>query len=208
MSVHVIDHPLVQHKLAILRDRETGHSRFRALARELGTLLTYEATRDLPTRAGTVETPLDLAPSRMLDDPPPALVSILRAGEGLLSGALDLLPTAGVGHVGLYRNSDLEAVEYYFKMPPDMASRDVIVLDPMLATAGTAVAALDKLVTLDPRSLRFVCLVAAPEGVARLAERHPDVAVYTAALDARLDERGYIRPGLGDAGDRLFGTPH
>ena len=202
----VVDHPLVAHKLSLLRDRTTGTTVFRALLREVGMLLAFEATRDLPTAVQTIETPLQPMDAPMLAGPAPVLVNILRAGGGLVDGMLAVLPTARVGHVGLYRNEQLEAVEYYFKMPDAMPERDVLIVDPMLATAHTAVAATDKIRALSPRSLRFVCLLAAPEGLAHFHRHHPDVPVVTAAVDERLNEKGYILPGLGDAGDRVYGT--
>ena len=206
-QVHVIQHPLVQHKLTIMRKKETSTTKFRALLKELSTLLAYEVTRDMPVVMEEIETPLMAMRSPVLEGKKIALISILRAGTGLLDGMLDILPSARVGHVGLFRNHDtLQAVEYYFKVPEHMEDRDAIVLDPMLATGNSAVAAVDKIKAVRPRSTKFVCLLAAPEGIATFHERHPDVPIYTAAIDQKLNEKGYILPGLGDAGDRLFGT--
>ena len=206
-QVHVIGHPLVQHKLTIMRKKETSTTKFRALLKELSTLLAYEVTRDMPMVMEDIETPLMPMKSPVLEGKKIALISILRAGTGLLDGMLDILPSARVGHVGLFRNHDtLQAVEYYFKVPDHMEDRDAIVLDPMLATGNSAVAAVDKIKAVRPRSTKFVCLLAAPEGIATFHERHPDVPIYTAAIDERLNDKGYILPGLGDAGDRLFGT--
>ncbi len=200
----VVDHPLVQHKLSLLRETTTGATLFRALVHELGLLLAHAASEDLTTTCKPIETPLVATTGTELAHHP-VLISILRAGNGLLDGMLAAMPTARVGHVGLYRNADLEAVEYYFKVPT-LANRDVLVVDPMLATAHTAVAALDRLRDAGCASLRFVCLLAAPEGLAHFHQHHPDVPVYTASIDERLNEKGYILPGLGDAGDRLYGT--
>lgn len=206
-TLHVIDHPLVQHKLALMRDRQTPSQRFRTLLRELSMLMAYEVTRDLPTREVTVQTPLEPARGRQIDGKKLVFVSILRAGTGILDGMLSVVPAARVGHIGLARDhKTLQAVEYYFKMPDDLASRDVIVVDPMLATGNSAIAALNRLKALSPRSLKFVCLVTCPAGVQALQAAHPDVHIYTAAVDRQLDENGYILPGLGDAGDRIFGT--
>jgi uracil phosphoribosyltransferase len=206
-QVHVIGHPLVQHKLTIMRKKETSTTKFRALLKELSTLLAYEVTRDMPMVMQDIETPMMPMKSPVLEGKKIALISILRAGTGLLDGMLDILPSARVGHVGLFRNHDtLQAVEYYFKVPEHMEDRDAIVLDPMLATGNSAVAAVDKIKAVRPRSTKFVCLLAAPEGIATFHERHPDVPIYTAAIDQRLNDKGYILPGLGDAGDRLFGT--
>jgi uracil phosphoribosyltransferase len=206
-EVVVVSHPLVQHKLTLMRDRETSASAFRALLREIGMLMAYEVCRDLPLTRRRIETPLAPMDAPVLAGKPLVLAPILRAGLGLADGMLELLPSALVGHIGLYRDHrTLEAVEYYFKMPPDLDERDVIVTDPMLATGHSAAAAAARLRRAGARSIRFVCLVAAPEGLAHLHARHPDVPVFAAAIDERLDERGYIVPGLGDAGDRIFGT--
>jgi uracil phosphoribosyltransferase len=203
----VLDHPLLQHKLSLLRDKSTPTAAFRQLLREISTLLCYEVTRDLPLERVTIETPLEPMEAPRLAGKKLVFAPILRAGVGLLEGMLDLVPSARVAHIGLYRDPEtLEAVEYYFKAPEDIAERLVIVVDPMLATANTAVAAVDRLKSRGVSNLRLVCLVAAPEGVERFRARHPEVPVWTAALDRQLNEHGYIVPGLGDAGDRLFGT--
>ena len=202
-----IRHPLVQHKLGLMRKRETSTSVFRSLLAEISMLLAYEVTRDLPTHEVTAETPVAPTTIRLLDGKKIVLVSILRAGNGLLDGMLRILPSARVGHVGLYRDpATLQAIEYYFKVPHEMAERDVVVLDPMLATGNSAVAAVRRVRATHPRSIRFVCLLTCPEGLASFHRAHPDVPVYTAAIDSHLNEHGYIVPGLGDAGDRLFGT--
>ena len=206
-QLHLIDHPLIQHKLSLMRCKDTSTKNFRQLAREVSALLAYELTRDMPTQLVRIETPLEAMDARVIDGKKIVLASILRAGNGLLEGMLDILPSARVGHIGLYRNpGTLEAVEYYFKMPQDMAERDVIVLDPMLATGNSAAAAVERLKACRPRSIRFVCLLTCPEGIARFHRQHPDVPIFTPAVDRGLDEQGYIVPGLGDAGDRLFGT--
>lgn len=206
-DVHVINHPLVQHKLTLMRKKDTSTKSFRELVHELSALLAYELTRDMPMQQIEIETPLEKMMSPVIDGKKIVLASILRAGNGLLDGMLDILPSARVGHIGLYRNpGTLEAVEYYFKMPQDMAERDVIVLDPMLATGNSAAAAVERLKACQPRSIRFVCLLTCPEGIARFHRQHPDVPIFTPAVDRGLDEHGYIVPGLGDAGDRLFGT--
>ena len=206
-NLTVVDHPLVQHKLSLMRDRETSTGLFRQLMREVGLLLGYEATRDLPLGESEIETPLERARLPVLAGKKLCLVSILRAGNGLLDGILELAPSARVGHIGLYRDpATLAAVEYYAKFPEDLAERDVILIDPMLATGNSAVAAIARLKALNARSIKFVCLVAAPEGVAQLEQACPDVAILAAALYRCLNEHGYILPGLGDAGDRLFGT--
>ena len=206
-EVHVIDHPLVQHKLSLMRMKSTSTSAFRNLLGEVSVLLAYEVTRDLPTRRVPIETPLTRTTAPILDGKKIVLVSIMRAGGGILDGMLQLLPSARVGHVGLYRDPrTLEPVEYYFKVPKEMRDRDAIVVDPMLATGNSAVAAVDRLKDSHPRSIKFVCLLTCPEGLKTFHEHHPDVPVYTAAIDSHLNEHGYIVPGLGDAGDRLFGT--
>ena len=205
--VLVIDHPLVQHKLALMRRKTTSTANFRKLLNEIGALMAYEVTRDAPTQEIEVETPLETTTARVIDGKKLVFVPILRAGTGLLDGFLAVVPGARVGHVGVYRDpATLRPVEYYFKMPGGMPERDAIVLDPMLATGNSAVAAVDRLKREQPRSIRFVCLVAAPEGLKTFAAAHPDVPVYTAAVDRQLDDHGYILPGLGDAGDRIFGT--
>ncbi len=206
-EVIVVDHPLVQHKLSWLRDKNTDSRLFRKLLGEVAMLLAYELTRELPMTTAEVETPLMKMQAPFLAGKPPVLISILRAGNGLLEGVLELIPTASVGHVGLYRDHEtLEAVEYYYKVPTDISERDVLVVDPMLATGHSSVAAITRLKKDQPRSLRFLCLLAAPEGIATFHEAHPDVDIVTAAIDERLNEHGYIVPGLGDAGDRMYGT--
>jgi uracil phosphoribosyltransferase len=206
-QVTVIDHPLVQHKLTLLRKKETSTSSFRTLLSEVSMLLAYEVTRDLPLVYEQIETPLASMRAPVLEGKKIVLVSILRAGNGLLDGMLRILPSARVGHIGLYRDPQtLGAVEYYFRIPNGLGERDVIAVDPMLATGHSAVAAVDRIKQASPKSIKFVCLLAAPEGLAHFHEMHPDVPVFTAAIDDHLDEHGYILPGLGDAGDRLFGT--
>jgi uracil phosphoribosyltransferase len=206
-SLIVVDHPLVQHKLSLMRDRTTSTAEFRRLLREISLLLAYEATRDLPLESADIETPLESGRFPLLAGKKLCLVSILRAGNGILDGMLDLLPSARVGHIGIYREPrTLQAVEYYLKLPEDLAERDVILVDPMLATGNSAVAAISRLVELRARSIKFVCLVAAPEGVDTVLGIFPEITIVAAALDRCLDGHGYILPGLGDAGDRLFGT--
>lgn len=206
-QVHVINHPLVQHKLTLMRRKETSTSSFRNLLNEIGMLLGYEVTRDLPLVYEEVETPLAKMRAPLLEGKKVVLVSILRAGGGLVDGMLRVLPSARIGHIGLYRDpKTLVAVEYYFKIPESVGDRDLVVCDPMLATGNSAVAAVERLKDLKPKSIRFVCLLAAPEGLRNFHEAHPDVPVYTAAIDDHLNDHGYIVPGLGDAGDRLFGT--
>ncbi len=203
----VLDHPLVQHKLTLLRDKRTSTAAFRQLLREISTLMCYEVTRDLPLEPVTIDTPLETIQAPRIAGKKLVFAPILRAGVGLLEGMLDLVPSARVAHIGLYRDPEtLEAVEYYFKAPEDLSERLIIVVDPMLATANTAVAALDRLKARGASNLRLVCLVAAPEGVRRLRQAHGEVPIWAAALDRRLNDHGYILPGLGDAGDRLFGT--
>ncbi len=206
-GVTIVDHPLVQHKLAILRDKRTSTRTFRSLLRELGALLCYEVTRDLPLEDANVETPIGAARARMLAGKKLVFAPVLRAGMGLLEGMLELVPSARVAHIGLYRDpASLKAVEYYFKAPADVAERLVIVIDPMLATGHTAVAALDRLREHGVRDIRYVCVLAAPQGVEVVRNHHPDVAIWTAAVDQKLDDHSYIVPGLGDAGDRIYGT--
>jgi uracil phosphoribosyltransferase len=206
-SLTVVEHPLVQHKLSLMRDRGTSTAEFRRLMREVSLLLAYEATRDLPVEEAEIDTPLERARFPLLAGKKLCLVSILRAGNGILDGMLDLLPSARIGHIGIYRDPrTLQAIEYYLKMPDDLAERDVILCDPMLATGNSAVAAISRLRELRARSIKLVCLVAAPEGVEKLLSVFPEVSIVAAALDRCLDGHGYILPGLGDAGDRLFGT--
>ena len=206
-TITIVDHPLVQHKLTLMWDKDQPTAYFRQLLRETALLLAYEVTRDLPLETKRVETPIEVMDAPVLSGKKLCFVSILRAGNGLLEGMLDLLPSARVGHVGLYRDPEtLEAVEYYYKVPQDIGERLVIVVDPMLATANSGIAAVDRLKQGGARQLKFVCLLAAPEGVAAFTAAHPDVPLYTAALDRELNEHGYILPGLGDAGDRIYGT--
>jgi len=209
MSDHVtvVSHPLVQHKLSLMRKKETPTSEFRQLLREISHLLAYEVMHDLPLERVSIETPLETMKAPMIEGKKLVLASILRAGNGLLEGILDLVPQARVGHVGLYRDPEtLVAVEYYFKVPTDIADRMVIAVDPMLATANSASAALTRLKEAGAKSIKFLCLLASPEGIETLRRDHPDVPIVTAAIDTGLDDHGYIRPGLGDAGDRMYGT--
>jgi uracil phosphoribosyltransferase len=206
-QVFVIGHPLVQHKLTLMRSKDTSTSNFRDLLREISMLLAYEVCRDLPTTMAKIETPIAAVQAPVLDGKKIVLIAILRAGNGILYGMLEILPSARVGHIGLYRDpKTLLAVEYYFKVPSEMQDRDCIVVDPMLATGHSAVAAIDRLKETAPRSIKFVCLLTCPEGIKTFHTAHPDVPVFTAAVDAKLNDHGYIVPGLGDAGDRLFGT--
>ena len=206
-TVTVVDHPLVQHKLTLMRDKDRSTQGFRRLLNEIGMLLAYEVTRDLPLESLEIETPIGPMSGRQIQGKKLVLAPILRAGVGFLDGMLSLLPSARVAHVGLYRDPEtLEAVEYYFKAPSDLADRTVLVLDPMLATANSAIAALDRLKARGASDLRFVCLLAAPEGLAKFQAAHPDVPIWTAAIDSHLNDHGYIVPGLGDAGDRMYGT--
>ena len=206
-SIHVVTHPLVQHKLTKLRDKATSSTNFRRLLREIGLLLGYDATRDLPTVQSRIETPIEAMDAPLLDGKKLVVVPILRAGLGLAEGVIDLVPLARVGHVGLYRDPrTLQAVEYYLKIPQDISDRDVIVCDPMLATAHSAIAAVDRLKESGAKRIKFICVLGSEQGARTFAEVHPDVPVFAAAIDAKLNDHGYIVPGLGDAGDRLFAT--
>jgi uracil phosphoribosyltransferase len=207
-QITVIDHPLIQHKLTLMRQVETSTTKFRNLLKEIGMLLAYEVTRDLPLKYEPIKTPLAPMIAPMLAaEKKMVIVSIMRAGQGILDGILELIPSARVGHIGLYRDPVTHtAIEYYFKVPHDIEHRDILVVDPMLATGNSAVAAVDRLKEVSPKSIKFLCLLAAPEGVAHFHAQHPDVPIYTAAIDECLDEHAYILPGLGDAGDRLYGT--
>ena len=206
-NVHLIDHPLVQHKLTLMRNKEASTNSFRRLLNELSSLMAYEVTRDMATQDVEIETPLETMTAKMIDGKKLVFVSILRAGNGILDGVLSVVPGARVGHIGLYRDpKTLEAVEYYFKMPKDMQERDVVVVDPMLATGNSASSAVTRLKQLKPKSIKFLCLLTCPEGIAAMHKAHPDVAIFTAAIDRELNDHGYILPGLGDAGDRIFGT--
>lgn len=206
-GVTVIDHPLVKHKLTIMRKKETSTAGFRRLLREISTLLCYEVTRDLELTHETIDTPLATIDAPVLEGKKLVFASILRAGNGLLEGMLDLVPSARVAHIGVYRDHEtLQAIEYYFKAPEDIADRLVIVVDPMLATANSSIASVEKLKERGARNIRFLCLLAAPEGIRNFQHAHPDVPIYTAAVDSHLNAQGYIVPGLGDAGDRMYGT--
>jgi uracil phosphoribosyltransferase len=206
-SVTVVDHPLVLHKLTLMRDKRTPSAVFRQLLREISLLLAYEVARDLPMTTQTIETPLSAMEAPILEGKKLTIVSILRAGNGLLEGMLDLMPSARVGHIGIYRNPEtLQPVQYYMKVPEDIGERRVIVVDPMLATGNSVSAALARIKEKGAKDIRFVCLLAAPEGIAHVTHDHPDVPIYTAAIDSHLNSHGYIVPGLGDAGDRMYGT--
>jgi uracil phosphoribosyltransferase len=206
-NVHHITHPLVQHKLTLMRRSDASTTTFRTLLNEVSSLMAYEVTRDMPLQDVQVQTPLETMTGQVIDGKKLVFVSILRAGNGILEGMLSVVPGARVGHVGLYRDPvSLEPVEYYFKMPQEMSERDIIIVDPMLATGNSAIAAVTRLKQLKPKSIKFVCLLTCPEGLAAMGEAHPDVPIYTAAIDRELSEHGYILPGLGDAGDRIFGT--
>ncbi len=203
----IADHPLVQHKVTLLRHKETSSKQFRELIKEITELMVYEATRDLPVCDVEIETPMTVTTSKVIAGRKLAFVPILRAGLGMVDGALELIPSARVGHIGMYRDEEtLVPHPYYCKLPGDIEERDVVVLDPMLATGGSAVDAIDQIKTRNPRSIKFMCIIAAPEGLKLLTEKHPDVQVFCASLDSHLNENGYIVPGLGDAGDRIFGT--
>ncbi len=206
-NLYLLDHPLIQHKLSLIRRKDTSSILFRQLVNELSSLMVYELTRDMPTQLVQIETPLESMMTPVIDGKKLVFASILRAGNGILDGALSVVPGARVGHVGLYRDPDtLKAIEYYFKMPSNMHERDVIVVDPMLATGNSAIAAIERIKALKPRAIKFLCLLTCPEGVLALQKAHPDVAIYTASIDRQLSDHGYILPGLGDAGDRIYGT--
>lgn len=206
-KVVVVTHPLIQHKLTIMRRKDTSTVKFRTLMTELGMLLAYEVTRDLEMEYDDIQTPMTSMKSLVLKGKKLVFVSILRAGNGLVEGMTHLVPNARIGHIGLYRDpKTLEPVEYYFKLPEHTDSRDVIIVDPMLATGNSAIAAVSEVKVMNPKSIKFLCLLAAPEGIAAFHQEHPDVPIFTAAIDKSIDEKGYIIPGLGDAGDRLFGT--
>lgn len=206
-NIFVMDHPLIQHKLTFLRDKTTGTKHFRELVNEIATLMCYEATRDWPLEEVEIETPMQKATTKVIAGKKVAFVPILRAGLGMVDGMLNLVPSAKVGHIGLYRDHDtLQPVEYYNKLPQDIEERDVMILDPMLATGGSAIDAISIVKRSCPKSIKFLCIIAAPEGLKALHEAHPDVGIYCAAVDEKLNENGYILPGLGDAGDRIFGT--
>jgi uracil phosphoribosyltransferase len=206
-QVHVLSHPLVQHKLTLMRKKDASTSSFRQLLNELSMLMAYEITRDVALQDVEIETPMETMTGQVIDGKKLVLVSILRAGNGILEGMLTVIPGARVGHIGLYRDpKTLKPVEYYFKMPKEMDERDVIVVDPMLATGNSAIAAIERVKALHPKSIKLACLVSCPEGIAAMQAAHPDVDIYTAAIDRQLNDHGYILPGLGDAGDRIFGT--
>ena len=206
-KLYVFDHPLIQHKLTLLRDKNTGSKEFRALVQEIAMLMCYEATRDLPLQEVEIETPVAMAKTKVISGKTLAFVPILRAGTGMLEGVLALVPSAKVGHIGMYRDPEtVKPVPYYCKLPSDISQREVIVLDPMLATGGSAIDAISQIKTYNPKSIKFMGIIAAPEGLEALTTAHPDVDVYCAALDEKLNEHSYIVPGLGDAGDRIFGT--
>ncbi len=206
-KTHVLDHPLIQHKLTFIRDKNTGAKEFRELVEEVAMLMAYEVTRDFPLEKIEIETPVQTAEAHIIAGRKVGLVPILRAGLGMVNGMLNLIPAAKVGHIGLYRDPEtLKPVEYYCKLPPDTTERDLIVLDPMLATGGSAVAAINFLKKRGARSIKLVCLLAAPEGIKAVEEAHPDIDIFTGSIDSYLNDHGYIVPGLGDAGDRLFGT--
>lgn len=206
-EVHVVRHPLVQHKLSLMRRKHTSTSQFRQLLEEISMLLAYEVTRDFPVQLERIETPLMEMDAPMMEGKKLVVISILRAGDGILNGILKVVPSARIGHIGLYRDHEtLQAVQYYFKVPQDLEDRDVLIVDPMLATGNSAAAAVKLIKDRKPKSIKFVCLLAAPEGIEAFHNAHPDVQIWCASVDERLNEKGYILPGLGDAGDRLFGT--
>ncbi|MBE6775684.1 MAG: uracil phosphoribosyltransferase [Ruminococcaceae bacterium] len=206
-NVTIFNHPLIQHKLSILRNKETSSKDFRALVSEIATLMGYEATRDLPLEDVEIETPICKMTAKHICGKKLAIVPILRAGLGMVEGIVSLVPSARIGHIGLYRDEEtLTPVEYYCKLPKDISERDVFVVDPMLATGGSGIDAVSQIKLRNPRSIKFMCIIAAPEGIEAFSKAHPDVHVYCAALDEKLNEKGYIVPGLGDAGDRIFGT--
>ena len=206
-NVTITNHPLIQHKLTLLRDKNTGSKDFRTLVGEIAMLMCYEATRDLPLKEVEIETPVAYAKTKVISGKKLAFVPILRAGLGMVEGVLQLVPSARIGHIGLYRDPDsLEPVEYYCKLPSDIEEREVIVVDPMLATGGSAIDAIGQIKKRHPKNIKFMCIIAAPEGLDALCKAHPDIDIYCAALDEKLNEHGYIIPGLGDAGDRIFGT--
>lgn len=206
-QVHLLDHPLIQHKLTLMRRKDASTNSFRRLLNELAMLMTYEVTRDMALQDIEIETPLETMTAKVIDGKKLVFVSILRAGTGILDGMLSVVPGARVGHIGLYRDpATLKPVQYYFKMPSEIEERDVIVVDPMLATGNSAIAAVEKVKALGPKSVKFLCLLTCPEGIAAMQKAHPDVPIYTAAIDRQLNDHGYILPGLGDAGDRIFGT--
>ncbi|RZT15832.1 uracil phosphoribosyltransferase [Mycobacterium sp. BK558] len=206
-GVHLVDHPLVQHKITLMRRKDASTNTFRRLVHEVSALMAYEVLRDIGMHEIAVDTPMESTTGHVIDGKKLVFVSVLRAGTGILDGMLDVVPSARVGHIGLYREpKTLVTVEYYFKMPGDLAERDVVVLDPLLATGNSAVAAVERVRECNPKSVKFVCLVTCPEGIAAMTQAHPDVPIYTAAVDRQLDGNGYILPGLGDVGDRIFGT--
>ena len=206
-EVHVVRHPLVQHKLSLMRRKHTSTSQFRQLLEEISMLLAYEVTRDFPVQLERIETPLMEMDAPVMEGKKLVVISILRAGDGILNGILKVVPSARIGHIGLYRDHEtLQAVQYYFKVPQDLEDRDVLIVDPMLATGNSAIAAVSRIKERNPKSIKFVCLLAAPEGIEAFHNAHPDVQIWCASVDEKLNEKGYILPGLGDAGDRLFGT--
>ena len=206
-KVMITDHPLIQHKLSIIRDKDTSSKDFRTIIGEIAMLMTYEATRDLPLAEVKVETPVAVASTKKLAGKKLAIIPILRAGLGMVDGVLNMIPSARVGHIGLYRDPEtLQPVEYYYKLPTNIGEREVIVVDPMLATGGSAIDAITQIKKRNPKNIKFMCTIAAPEGIEALSKAHPDVDIYCAACDEKLNDHGYIVPGLGDAGDRIFGT--